>query len=645
MDRRVSIRAAAALTLLAAGACQDYNFNPVGHCLIQPGSQRVTLSDVSSADVLFVVDDSGSMEGEQTNLASQFPAFLNVLKTANAERVKTGVAPIDFHIGITTTSVFRNAPPGLAGASTCSNSCQGTGGALTCCLASTGTPQPPQCRADSDCATGFKCKPYDDGVAGTTPATECAAAKIVGGKGCFASADCTPQRIPCSVVDAQCGNLQKFYSTLDTTVAPPVETWPSTAQCKPGYADNLFSSADEYPIGRFVTAAAGNTVLSFDKGLFCTWDAAQGKCTDADLTNPAINTTELDRLSAAFSTNIAVGTCGSGQEQGLVAAKLAVDRVNAGTQSAGYVPGSFLHDKSKLAIVWVTDEDDCSSPMSAADGVVFTYTPPAPPAPESDGCKDDAALPAGSQRETAIASFADYFTSLGRPVAAGFITSAPSGCQDQSCTASICCDTACTGNASICSNAVCGGQGVPNRYVGFAGALRTRGVDVVAASICDAFGPSLGRIAEIVKTPPGLKLPTTPAAGQVTVLRITRSDGSTRKSCVGPAPAGMTTAAAAAAGYDWWFTPTADPADPAAVSVNVYINHSSGRCEAGPGETYSADYIGQLPPGGCSDAEGGPAPSCKKALGGEETDWECVGFTGTVGTLNGTGTCTCVTRK
>ena len=635
MDRRVSLRAALVVGLLAASGCQDYNFNPVGHCLIQPGTKRVTLSDTSTADVLFVVDDSGSMEGEQGNLATQFPAFLQVLKDTNTQRVKTGVPPIDFHIAITTTSVFRNAPPGLAGSSTCSSTCAGTGGALTCCLTATGAPQPPQCRADGDCATGFKCKPYDDGVAGTNAATECAAARQVGGKGCFLAADCTPQRIACSVAGAECGNLQKFYSTLDTTVAPPVEVWPSTAQCKPGYADNLFTSADEYPIGRFVAAASNNTVLNFDKGLFCTWDPAQGKCTDADLNNPVVNNTELDRLSNAFSTNIGVGTCGSGQEQGLAAAKLAVDRVTAGTQSSGYVAGDFLHSKSKLAIVWVTDEDDCSSPISAADGVVFTFTPPSPTLPEgSDGCKDDAALSVDQQRETRIADFASYFTSLGRPVAAGFISSSPSGCQDQSCTASICCDFACTGSASVCSNSVCGGQGIPNRYVGFADQLRGRGVDVVAASICDQFGPSLGRIAEIVKTPPGLKLPTQPAAGEVTILRITRSDGSTRKTCVGPAPAGLTATAAAAAGYDWWFTPTSDPGDPGAVSKNVYINHAGGGCEAGPGETYSADYIGQLPPGGCRNAT-----ECSAALGGVDADWSCTGYL--AGPPEQMGSCTC----
>ena len=45
---RVMSRRALALALVAAVAtgCNDYTFSPVGHCLIQPGSVHVKLSDV-----------------------------------------------------------------------------------------------------------------------------------------------------------------------------------------------------------------------------------------------------------------------------------------------------------------------------------------------------------------------------------------------------------------------------------------------------------------------------------------------------------------------------------------------------------------------------------------------------------------------
>ncbi len=79
MSRPFRTRTLVAVVGLVAAGCQDYNFNPVGHCLIQPGGDQFTLSSVSTADVLFVVDDSGSMEGEQLRLADDFGDFVDNL--------------------------------------------------------------------------------------------------------------------------------------------------------------------------------------------------------------------------------------------------------------------------------------------------------------------------------------------------------------------------------------------------------------------------------------------------------------------------------------------------------------------------------------------------------------------------------------
>src|SRR5512143_3625060 len=128
MSRTLRAGWACALAVLAAG-CQDYNFNPVGHCFIQPGTERVPLSNISSADVLFVVDDSGSMGGEQAKLASNFTYFIDNLDASNAARAAAGLLPFDFHIAVTTTSVFWNFQTG----NTCSSSCAGAAGQLVCC--------------------------------------------------------------------------------------------------------------------------------------------------------------------------------------------------------------------------------------------------------------------------------------------------------------------------------------------------------------------------------------------------------------------------------------------------------------------------------------------------------------------------------
>jgi hypothetical protein len=120
---RARVSFAVALLVFAAG-CQDYNFNPVGHCLIQTGTKRVTLSNLSSADVLFVVDDSGSMQGEQTALATNFGAFIGNLDAANATRQAAGLEPFDFHIAVTSTSVLWNYQT----SNTCSSTCTGAAG-------------------------------------------------------------------------------------------------------------------------------------------------------------------------------------------------------------------------------------------------------------------------------------------------------------------------------------------------------------------------------------------------------------------------------------------------------------------------------------------------------------------------------------
>ncbi|MEM9194623.1 MAG: hypothetical protein AAGF12_35925 [Myxococcota bacterium] len=50
-------------------------------------------------DILFVIDDSGSMQEEQSNLASNFPRFVEVINTFMTD----GGSALDYRIGVTTT--------------------------------------------------------------------------------------------------------------------------------------------------------------------------------------------------------------------------------------------------------------------------------------------------------------------------------------------------------------------------------------------------------------------------------------------------------------------------------------------------------------------------------------------------------------
>jgi hypothetical protein len=549
-------RALAALSLFAL-ACQDYNFNPVGHCLIQPGTQRVKLADVSTADVLFVVDDSGSMYDEQTNLAGGFSSFITNLKAYNDQRVANALEPIDFHIAITTTANYFIRSVG----GTCKAAC---GGLSNVCCTNLGVPVGSEERACSGpgatCGTGYTCS------------NTCLHAP--GGYVCCnGSGD--PERLPVSCTSAQvdaaatCGRIDRRYpGALSTGCTNCCDTW------------GVGSAYAKWPHGDFVRAPATSNprVLHFEKGLF-------------DPVNfPGYTGPTIAELTSYFQQNVLVGTCGSGQEQGLDAARYAIEKALAG-QQPGVTASEWPHADSKLVVVWVGDEDDCSCAESPIDGVIWA---------DNSSC-------IGNSRLEDYKAFTGWLSGLGRPIAAAAIVGAnPVACQDLVSTATT---SACV--AGACGNAVAG-----TRFLDAVGELQGQNAEVVAGSICapspNYFGPVLARIADIVKPPAVLTLPTPPAAGQVTMVRILDKNGGTRKTCNGPTTAEP----------DWWFVPAVNSTTPVAVSQFIFINHATNNCEANPGETYSADYLGRLPESGC--AIGGDASDCAAALGGTVADWECI---------------------
>jgi hypothetical protein len=65
----------------------------------QPNGDGGLQEACTKMDILFVIDDSGSMQEEQTNLANNFPMFANIL---NSYMVSTG-EQLDYRVGITTT--------------------------------------------------------------------------------------------------------------------------------------------------------------------------------------------------------------------------------------------------------------------------------------------------------------------------------------------------------------------------------------------------------------------------------------------------------------------------------------------------------------------------------------------------------------
>ncbi len=615
MSRSCGARASWTAALVLAAGCQNYNFNPVGHCLIQAGREEITVSTMSTADVLFVIDDSGSMAAEQDRLAAAFSAFITHLDAANAARAAADLTPIDFHIAITTTSIFLNFSPYTAtdaNAWTCKSSCGSAG--QVCCKNSDNTPAlgPRACTSSSQCTAGNECRTdcnYVPGLTGGSPLY------LYGEQYCCPSGTRTAPRtdpIPCSFVSsnpsnpAPCGTFERHYYFA--------------AGCAAGVATN----GALYPHGNFVGTPTNPRVLHFDKSLY----------TSTGPNRQGFTRTELIDFFAGnpvgTNANAKVGTCGTGQEQGLQAARLALEKALAGRQTDTYsisgvaTPSTaeWPHGNSKLVLVFVGDEDDCSSPEDPSGGVVYI--------PGINECGADA----WARRYDVASQVVDYFTGLGRPLGAAFVVStAQTICGRPNptittCTPGLCCQQDCPAAPQCTSSGsptYCGGQEAGTRFFAAASAFRAAGADVVMGSVCDPnFDLLLNEIADmVVKLPTGLLLPSLPAEEDVTTLRIADSSGQTVKLCGVAAPSNLTAVEAAAA-YQWWFTQAqvTDPTDPAQVhpytaSQYVYINPAGG-CVASPGETYSAEYIGRLPAAGChTDAD------CQTALGGAANSWTC----------------------
>ncbi len=115
MRRPLVVLLAAAATLVACGSTEPRSgFDTTGGdgsgtssgnvgssngFVGQPAGEDPKADECQKMDILFVVDDSGSMKEEQSNLASNFPKFVDTL---NSFKTKSG-AQLDWRIAVTTT--------------------------------------------------------------------------------------------------------------------------------------------------------------------------------------------------------------------------------------------------------------------------------------------------------------------------------------------------------------------------------------------------------------------------------------------------------------------------------------------------------------------------------------------------------------
>ncbi len=90
------LKLAVVFVVLGMGSCQDYNFEELPSSVINEVRVGVTIHPAKEVDILFIMDNSGSMVGEQKQIADSFAAFANELDT----RVEQG-----YQIAIATTGM------------------------------------------------------------------------------------------------------------------------------------------------------------------------------------------------------------------------------------------------------------------------------------------------------------------------------------------------------------------------------------------------------------------------------------------------------------------------------------------------------------------------------------------------------------
>jgi hypothetical protein len=92
---RLSLLVGASVALPTLFACLDHPLKPVEYDQSQEKQDAIALTVNKDVDILFVIDNSGSMSEEQATLAANFESFISVLEEPAVEA--------NYRIGITTT--------------------------------------------------------------------------------------------------------------------------------------------------------------------------------------------------------------------------------------------------------------------------------------------------------------------------------------------------------------------------------------------------------------------------------------------------------------------------------------------------------------------------------------------------------------
>jgi hypothetical protein len=105
------------LFLLGFNGCLDRELAPLNPCLVSTVSRTVAVSSIDKVDLLFMVDNSGSMADKQNSLKAQFPHMIQVLSTGmrNANDQNPFPPVKDMHLAVVSSDMGVVGQTGVMG--------------------------------------------------------------------------------------------------------------------------------------------------------------------------------------------------------------------------------------------------------------------------------------------------------------------------------------------------------------------------------------------------------------------------------------------------------------------------------------------------------------------------------------------------
>jgi hypothetical protein len=110
---------AATVVVCAGAACLQRDLAPLNPCLVSGVTETVNVTNIDKVDLLFMVDNSSSMEDKQTNLRQHVPQLVQTLVTGMRSPDDPNPFPpvTDLHIAVVDSDMGL---PGVGGVSGCS---------------------------------------------------------------------------------------------------------------------------------------------------------------------------------------------------------------------------------------------------------------------------------------------------------------------------------------------------------------------------------------------------------------------------------------------------------------------------------------------------------------------------------------------